>query len=307
MIGCSLAYLALAGPSFAQQSDEAKARAEARRLAEEGRALLESGKPREALASLRRAEAAFHAPTIVLLMAQARRDLGEVRAAVALYRRVVEEPLARDASPAFRSAHEMAEIELREARAKLSLVELELRPVGVRASVTVAGDEVSGAGPYEVDPGAATLIHVSAQGYEPAEQSVTVARGARERLVIELKPAGSTFERASRSPTPVFAGLGLMAVGLAVGIPTGIAAFNQKSQLAARCPTKVCPPDARDTYTSATLLADVSTSSFVMAGVGAALATAFLISSKGGRAWGTSSVRALPVASPGFVGAVGSF
>lgn len=297
-------------PLFAQSSDETKARAEARRYAEEGRALLDHGKPREALDSLRKAEAAFHAPTIVLLMAQARRDLGQMRAAVALYRRVLAEPLGKDASPAFRSAHEIALIELREAQTKVGLVDLVVRPVGVAATVTIGGDEIAGAGPYEVDPATPTKIEVTAQGYEPGEETVTIAKGVRQRVEIELRPAGSTFERASRSPAPVFVGVGLLAAGLAVGIPTGLAAFDRKKDLLSRCPNAVCAPSAttaRADYASATLLADVSTSAFVAAGVGAALATVFLISSKGGRRWSTASLTLSPIASPTMTGLSGSF
>lgn len=294
-------------PALAQQPDEAQARGEARRLAEEGQAMLEKGKPREALDLLRKAEAKFHAPTIVLLMAQARRDLGEMRAAIALYKRVLAEPLAADAPPAFRSAREIAEIELRETRAKTGLVDLIVLPAGVRAAVTVGGDEVTGAGPYEVDPGVVTEIRASAQGYEPAKKTVTVRLGARERVELELFPSGSTFDRASRSPTPPFVGLGMVALGLAVGIPTGVAAQEQRDQLLLRCPEKVCPPDARSTYASATLLADVSTSGFVLAGAGAAVAAVFLVASKGGRNWNVGGARVVPVAGPGFTGLVGTF
>lgn len=294
-------------PALAQPADESKARAEARRLAEEGQALLDKGKPREALESLRRAEAAFHAPTIVLLMAQARRELGETRAAIALYRRVLAEPLAADAPPAFRSAREIAEIELRETRAKAGLVDLVVLPAGVQATVTVGGDEAVGGGPYEVDPGVSTLIQVSAQGYQPAEQTVSVKAGARQRVELALEPSGSTLDRVSRSPTPPFVGLGLLALGLAVGIPTGVAASDQRDQLLLRCPGMVCAPEARPAYASATLLADVSTSSFVTAGVGAALATVFLITSRGGRYWAVSDVRVAPVAGPAFTGLVGTF
>lgn len=302
--------LALPAPASADSGDETKARAEARRYAEEGRALLDHGKPREALDSLRKAEAAFHAPTIVLLMAQARRDLGQMRAAVALYRRVLAEPLPKDASPAFRSAHEMALIELREAQEKVGLVDLVVRPVGVAAVVTIGGDEIAGAGPYEVDPGVATPIGVSAQGYEPAEETVTIPRGIRRRVEIELRPTGTTFERASRSPTPVIVGATLLVAGLAVAIPTGVAALDRKRELLAVCPGGVCPAsatDARSMHASATLLADVSTAGIVVAGAGAALATIFLISSKGGRRWSTASVQVTPTVTFGGAGLSGSF
>lgn len=307
VVSAGLLTIALSSRAFAQQPDESHSRAEARRLAEEGQVMLEKGKPREALELLRKAEASFHAPTIVLLMAQARRDLGELRAAVGLYKRVLAEPLAADSPPAFRSAREIAEIELRETRAKTGLVDLVVKPAGVRAAITVGGDEVVGPGPYEVDPSVATLIHASALGYEPAQRTVTVQLGARERVELELYPSGSTLERVSRSPTPPFVGLGMVALGLAVGIPAGVAAQEQRNGLVARCPGMVCPPDARPAYASATLLADVSTSGFVLAGAGAAVAAVFLIASQGGRNWSVGGVRAVPVASPGFTGLVGSF
>lgn len=307
-LACALLFTATStAPARAQDPDDAKARAEARRFAEEGQTLLEKGKPREALEALRKAEAAFHAPTIVLLMAQARRDLGEPRAAIALYRRVLAEPLAADAPPAFRSAREIADIELREVRAKAGLVDLVILPAGVAASVLIAGEEVTGAGPYEVDPGTPTLIQVRAQGYEPTSQNVTAKLGAPARVEVELRPSGSTFDRASRSPAPPFVGLGLLTLGLAVGIPTGIAASDERDRLLLRCPGKVCPPGARDAYASATLLADISTTGFVVAGLGAAAATVFLIASGGGRKWSTARVHVLPVAGPSFAGLVGTF
>jgi hypothetical protein len=307
LIAASLSVVFSASPTLAQPADETKARADAKRLAEDGQKLLEAGKAREALEAFRKAEATFHAPTIVLLMAQARRDLGETRAAIGLYRRVLAEPLAPDAPPAFRSAREIAEIELREARDKVGLVDLVVLPAGVSATVRIAGEDVVGAGPYEVDPGVATVLRASAQGYQPAEETVSVKAGGKQRVELVLEPSGSTFDRVSRSPTPPFVGLGLLVVGLAVGIPTGVAASDQKDQLLLRCPNKICAPEARPAYASATLLADVSTSGFVVAGAGAALAGVFLVASRGGRYWTASGVTVTPVAGPMFTGVVGSF
>lgn len=72
-----------------------------------------------------------------------------------------------------------------------------------------------------------------------------------------------------RSPL-VFAGFGLGAVGLVVGTATGIAALSKDRAI--ECPGNLCPRELEGDVGTVMALAHVSTASFVVGGVGAALA-----------------------------------
>ncbi|NUP07195.1 MAG: hypothetical protein HOW73_14160 [Polyangiaceae bacterium] len=93
------------GPSFAQPGSPKDS---ARVMAERGQSLLQAGKPAEALVELRRAEATFHAPTIVFLIARANVEIGAVDQAYADYTRVIEEKLPAGAPPEWREAQRLA-------------------------------------------------------------------------------------------------------------------------------------------------------------------------------------------------------
>src|SRR5262245_53208218 len=73
----------------------------ARKLALEGFEHLQKGKTEPAIALFLEAEKLYHAPTIVLLLAQAHEKLGRIVEARAFYKSIIEEDLPRTAPREF--------------------------------------------------------------------------------------------------------------------------------------------------------------------------------------------------------------
>lgn len=70
---------------------------------------------------------------------------------------------------------------------------------------------------------------------------------------------------------------GVAGAGLLVGTITGIVAMNDLAEIERSCPDDVCPTDLQDDFDDAATLAHVSTGSFVVAGVGAAVGLVALV------------------------------
>ena len=115
------ALLAAAAPA-AGQGASPDAQATARARGEEGLKLYQAGKWDEAFAAFERADGLFHAPTLVVFMANCRRNQGRLVEARALYEKVVSEPLPRDPPEAFKKAQATARTELEALRGRLPQV-----------------------------------------------------------------------------------------------------------------------------------------------------------------------------------------
>jgi hypothetical protein len=89
--------VALADPNNPTDSD----RAAARPFAIDGLEKVRAGNCREAIASLEKAEALVHAPTTAVPLAQCQIQLGHLVTGTEILQRVVNEPLAPNAPPAF--------------------------------------------------------------------------------------------------------------------------------------------------------------------------------------------------------------
>jgi hypothetical protein len=85
----------------------------------------------------------------------------------------------------------------------------------------------------------------------------------------------------------VWIGFGVAGVGAAVGSVTGLMMFSKRSDLESGCTAdKLCPPPTHDDYASAYTMATISTVSFIVAGVGAAVGLYGLVSGKPSRKTG---------------------
>jgi hypothetical protein len=165
----------------------------------------------------------------------------------------------------------------------------------------------------EVDPGAHEL-RVEAAKREPVEQTVLVAQGEKQRMIVitvsgagplsprastmadtASSPAGDASEEAGGGMSPlVWGGFGVAGVGVIVGAVTAGVAFAGAST----CEKDGCTQDELDGKLT---VAHVSTVSFVLAGAGA---TAGLIGLFTARSSDGDADVAL-VASPAFSGIVG--
>lgn len=318
-LGCAatLAIALGAGATWAAPPDPtAERRTAARALADKGYAHYQAGRFAEAVATLERAEALFHAPTLAFALAKAYVAAGRLRDARRVYQQIVEEKLPSTAPADYRRAQESAAVELTALSARIPSVRVVIEgAAGRRAAVSVDGASVAEAAlvdRIELDAGK-HVVRVRVEGAAPPieiTREITLAEGARESLTVALPTAPPSL--ATRpppappprgSPAPGIALLGVGAAALAVGIGTGVDVLARAAKIKDRCRDDVCPvglePDARAARTEAT----VSTIAFAVAGAAVATGVVLVIVRPGAR----SGARAAIAIGPGSVGFSGRF
>ena len=182
----------MAGPARADVTDEARA------LAGEGISLLEEGKAEQALAKLEAAEAKFHAPTHLLYIARAQRELGRAVDAHGTLVSILAEPIPDYAPDAFLKAQAQAKKDLVTLRGKVATVTIDA--AGAEA-VTVDGAPIEPARqkfPVALEPGDHQISSPPA-GEARAEQTVSLVLGQNESVTLSL---GGDTGAAIPDPTP---------------------------------------------------------------------------------------------------------
>jgi hypothetical protein len=277
--------------------------AAARQLAREGFRLADAGSCAAAIEPLARADAIFHAPTILERLAECHLAVGKLVQGTEELRRVLVEDLGPAPSRAFVAAKARARSALATAEARLARLTLQvlggadprhlvLRLDGETLSPSLVGLEIP------VDPGT-HKVKVEAEGYTPAEGSVVVAEGSVERLELELvalqlpPPSATQAPRAAlREPgttqasrtaeltapapaatgsvarTMAFVSLGVGVAGLGLGVGFGLAALGDKRTLDAACVDQACPGSASPTLSALKRDATLSTVGWAVCGVG---------------------------------------
>lgn len=323
-LGCAatLAIALGAGATWAAPPDPtAERRTAARALADKGYAHYQAGRFAEAVATLERAEALFHAPTLAFALAKAYVAAGRLRDARRVYQQIVEEKLPPTAPADYRRAQVSAAVELTALSARIPSVRVVIEgAAGRRAAVSVDGASVAEAAladRIELDAGK-HVVRVRVEGAAPPieiTREITLAEGARESLTVALPGALPSLARTPPgtppvpappqrgSPAPGIAALGVGAAALAVGIGTGVDVLARAAKIKEQCRDEVCPvrlePDARAARTEAT----VSTIAFAVAGAAVAAGVVLVIVRPGAR----SGARAAIAIGPGSVGFSGRF
>jgi len=144
--------------------------------------------------------------------------------------------------------------------------------------------------PMAIDPGPHTLtFHEQASGRQ-IKRRIVVVQGKKNRLITvrfsavrlpepSLVPAKSDPGK-SRVPVVSWVAYGVAAAGLVTGIVAGAVTLSKSDELRSQCEGSVCPEAQRDSHERALALAHVSTAGFAIAGVGAAVGTVVLLTSK---------------------------
>lgn len=173
--------------ALAQTSDADKATA--RDLTIEGYNALESGNYAAALDRFTRADALYHAPSVILGLARAHVGLGKLVSAQELYSRAAHETLPPSASSASKKAVRDAQKELDALTARIPSVVITV--TGSDAPrVTLDGVEVRTAAlgaKRPVDPGKHVIV-ASAAGLATSEVTVILAEGKSESVTLALEP-----------------------------------------------------------------------------------------------------------------------
>jgi hypothetical protein len=297
----SVAVLA-ASPSWAQSPDEdgptLAEKETARSMFREGDELYRAGKYTEALDKFAGADEIMGVPTTRLERGRTLmmlRRLLEARDAFIRVGLIPRPPLEAEAQT--RARAEAAELAEQLAERIPSLV-VEVRGVEEDHPVTVSldGKQVARAAirhGVKVDPGK-RLVRAEAEGFVTRERLITVEEGQPRVVTMTMRPSGVEAPVARPLPAPRgpqrtevndgtawtvvgWAGLSVGAVGIVQGIVLGVITLDREKQLSEACPNRLCDPSQRGAFDSAQTLAHVTTASFVIGGVGAALGITGLI------------------------------
>jgi hypothetical protein len=284
----SLTLLARAAGADPSAAD----RATARTLAQEGQQALDAKKFSAAADKFTRADQLVHAPTLMLGLARAQLGMNKLVEAQESYNRIIREGVAQGSPRSWSKALEDATKEVDAITARLPWVTISVlgptNPEVVIDSTPVPNASLGVKRP--VNPGSHT-IKASAEGFAPAEKTISFAEGQSVPVNLELEQAPTeaapvAAPQAPEAPAPsgsgrktaAFVALGIGGAGLAVGGVAGILAMSKHTQLKQHCPDGTCDPDtqgaALDSYH---MVGNISTIGFIAGGVGVAAGAILLL------------------------------
>jgi len=289
-------------PAYAQDTG-AENIAAARSLGIQGVQLAEAGKCNEAIEKLQRAEALYHAPTILGRLGECQVNVGQIVLGTENLNKVVREQLAPNAPNAFRDAQARAKKALDAALPRIAHLTVEIEPTDVDATVTVGGATVPKAligAERPTDPGSHEVV-ASAPGYLPAKTQVSLSEGSRHSIKLKLEPDPNAVAATPEPPAPVtpppqpipgtpppaarqkdntlaYVLLGVGGAGIVVGGITGMMAIQKKGDL--DCPDNECRGTDADKLGSAWTMATISTIGFGVGLVSAGVGTVLLFTGK---------------------------
>jgi hypothetical protein len=323
--------LVLAAPSaFAQSAAD---RATARELGQDGQTALDAKNYAAAEDLFRRADALFHAPTLLLGYARAEAGLGKVVNASEAYNRIIREGVAPGGPDAFVKAVDAAKSEATAVEARIASVTVTV--TGPDTPTVTLDDQplpIAALGVKRpVDPGP-HVVKATAPGWDPAETSFTVvdAGSTSATLTMSHSAAAPTPLAATGSPSPLvtpassstadtadhgstashgswqtpvgWVGIVAGGVGLATGAVTGVLAIGKHSTLETECKTD-CKQGDIDSYHA---IGAISTVGFIAGGVLAGAGLILLVTAPSSSP-STGATTVTPYVGFGSFGAVGSF
>jgi len=262
-------------------------RATARALALEGHDALQKKDYATAADRFGRADSLVHAPTLVVDWARALQGLGRFVEAHEKYELVLREGVGNSSPKSWLRALEDAKKELDALKPRLAWVTVILKDPP-DASVKIDGVLVPPAAVgvrRAADPGFPEVT-VSALGYEPFKQTVTVGPGEEKSLEVSLRklpevaapPLASDAayrprQKSDARRTAAYIALGLGGAGAVTGGVTGGLALRKRSDLKSDCLDDACPPSSSKKISSYRLYGTVSGVAFGVgvAGLGAGL------------------------------------
>lgn len=320
--------LALAAPhtSVAEEADVDRAR----KLAQDASDQLDAGDFAAALDRAKQAEELYHAPTHILLIAQALEGQGHLAEAADTYERLIAEPLPSKGSTVFRKAQDEGATRLKALVAKIPSLLLKVSgPKPGAATATVDGQPFAGFETARRFDAGEHKLRVEAEGFTPDERTVTLPpRGGVVTVEIILRGVGGPPKPDIPPPTPPDKGskatsplvaptiitLSVGVAGLGVGAVTGGLFLSQLSDLKGRCPDDRCPREEQPNIDDTGTMGNVSTVAFAVGG--AATATGVVLLALWQSGVGTdeetarpaaAGVTVMPLFGPGWLGVGGRF
>lgn len=216
----SIAAMTLA-LSIPARADDAR-KSDAKAIATRGDGEFYAGRCDRAIPLWREAEAAYHAPTILLRIARCEAILGRISAAAAMLEAIGREALDGDAPPAFFTAREQARREAPLVRARVAAIEIAV-DAGERAPVVIEidGEAPRARGPvFEVDPGERSIrVRTGASSWQSTMKLRDGERvSMRVSLSAEPEPRSPRIQRALGVAAIATGGAAAaLGVGLSIG------------------------------------------------------------------------------------------
>jgi hypothetical protein len=315
----------------------------ARNLMNQGDASYASKDFEAALRSYVAADQIMGVPTTGVEVAKAQEALGKLVEARDTLLQVMRYPKTDNEPRPFVRAREQATERARKLAERIPSVTVLLSGLGEGQSATVRIDgtvlHAAAVGmPRKLNPGKHT-IKVTASGFADERREIDLPEGAQERVAIELQPgtgappvapiepiaaASGTNEPSTSAPTPVeaetgaststssltYIGFGLAGVGITAGAITGALAYSKTGTAKDQCLDNVCPSTAQSDIDSAKSMGTISTVSFAVGLVGAAVGVYGLMNPSEPEPSGVAArpaVRWQPTVGLGNVGVVGQF
>lgn len=283
-IAIGLAIASASSSAFAEPT--ASEKETARSLVASGREKRRAGDERGALDDFQRAHAIMGVPTTALELGKSQEALGQLVEARTTLLEGVRYPVHNGEPEAFKKARREAKQLAESIAPRLATVTIALTGVGegMKPKVTIDGAPASGSAvnaPLKVNPGKRVIV--VKVGDEEKKAELDLAEGGEDRVrfafsgtpaprPIALDPQPKPPEpSASRTSPLVYIGIATAGVGVAVGTVTGIMTISAYDSVKGDCPGGKCPPETHADVDRGTTLGTISTISFVVAGVGAAL------------------------------------
>lgn len=331
ILGFSALSVALAAPASAQDAAAPKpptteeAKAEARELANKGFELYQAGSYKEAIQYFRDAEARFHAPTILLIQANAHEKIGNLIEARGLYMQIAREPLPPDASKEFKKAQADAEEALSKFKNRIPKLRIVVKgPRPDKLQITIDNIPVANSileKPIEVNPGVRKIVATieTPEGGRTVYQTVTLKEARIKQITIVLRAGGGALvappseDESMENPeggsfVPAGIAFGVGAAGVGVGVVTGVLWMNERTLINEKCPNgDACQPDIQPHIDKKGTLGIAAIVGFAAGGVGLGVGTVLAITRAPAKTAETATGITSIAVGPGSISVRGAF
>jgi len=300
-------------PTLAQPSEPAS-RSTARKLANEGLALVKKGDYATALEKFNLADSLVAAPSVAIEAARCLEKLGRLVEASERYVDVLRAPVGVTSPPAFRKAQREAAAEREELLPRIPTLVIRVQgPMASGVRVTLDGKTIPLASvdaPRAIDPGKHTISVTRDDITVTDRVNIAERESAIAKLVLPpLPPPPPPPEEPGKAQrTWGFVALGAGGVGLVTASVAGAVALGLQADLFEVCDAakKECAPPywgKNDAYNAARY---ITTAGFVLAGVGAGAGLALLLTAPSRKKDEPSTKVSLRIG-PGAIGFEGVF
>lgn len=195
-LSATLPALVIPAEARAQAASDDERKSKARELAGQGFERFEAGDLDKAIALYKEADAAFHAPTILVLLARAYEKKEDYVAARAVYRKVADEQLAADAPKEFVEAQTASKSAADALDGKIAFVKVVLKgTTAAKVEIAIDGVPVPDAKlkePIPANPGTRKIAATIGgdDGGRTVFQTVTLKEGTTKQIQLVFRPGG---------------------------------------------------------------------------------------------------------------------